>query len=130
MSLELRRREMMQDVKTDLTGWTLGRGLTTVNYYTTDELLCVSPYYDVAGGEEIEVVVFNTYANAHQCKLIGLNSNNNRNMSLTITTKPQIVALESDTVRFRVVCTLAYIDNCYIKDLTNNVFLWKGKNVK
>lgn len=131
MSLELRRREMMQDVKeTDLTGWTLGKGLTTGNYYTIDELLCVSPYYDVAGGEEIEVVVFNTFDSDHQCKLIGLDSNNKRNMSLTIDTKPQIVALESDTVRFRVVCTLAYIDNCYIKDLTNNVFLWKGKNVK
>ena len=122
---------MMQDVKeTDLTGWILGKGLTTANYYTTDELLCVSPYYDVAGGDEIEVVVFNTYDKDHPCKLIGLNSNDGRSVSLTITTKPQIVALESDTVRFHVVCMLAYIDNCYIKDLTNNVFLWKGKNVK
>ena len=131
MSLELRRREMMQDVKeTDLTGWTLGKGLTTADSYKTDELLCVSPYYDVAGGEEIELVVFNTYDNNHQCKFISLDSNNSRNISITITTKPQIVALESDTVRFHVACTLAYIDNCYIKDLTNNVFLWKGKNVK
>lgn len=121
----------MGDVKeTDLTGWTLGKGLTTANYYITDELLCVSPYYYVAGGEKIEVAVFNTYDYDHPCKFIGLNGNYERNLSLTISTKPQIVALISDTVRFRAVCTLSYIDNCYIKDLTNNVFLWKGKNVK
>lgn len=128
--LEHRRRLMeMGGTSTDLTGWTIGKGLTSGNYLTNDAELCVSPYYNVVGGQVIRVVAYDSYNNNHQCKFVETKSSNAVVKQQTMTAKPYNVTLQSATEKFRCVCTLSYIDDCYIYDVTNSVYLWKGKNV-
>lgn len=112
--------------ETDLTGWTLGKGITSANYLVNDDTLCVSPYYDIQGGDIVEIKAFNVYNNSHQCKIMEFNGNT-RVFQETMKTVPYSRTTASNATIFRCVCSLEVIDDCYIK--INNVYIWKGKNI-
>lgn len=118
---------------TDLTGWTLGKGLTSANGLTTDSLLCVSPFYPTQEGTVIKVKAFNTIDYNHLCKFISTKSQNTgttaRVAQDSITTNPYQVTIPSTALYFHLACIVADIDDCYIYDVTNSTYLWKGKNV-
>lgn len=116
-----------KEEETDLVGWTLGKGLTTANFLTDDDTLCVSPYYDIQGGDIVEVKAFNVYNAEHPCKMIELNGTT-RVFQATIKTVPYSRTTANNATRFRCVCSLDAIDDCYIT--INNLYIWKGKNVE
>lgn len=117
---------------TDLTGWIIGKSITSANYPQDDALLCTSPFYATSESVQYVVKAFAVYDVTHQCKFISspTAANGSRTQQATMTTSPYLTAIQSGANYFRAACTLADIDDCYIYDATSGLYIWKGKNVK
>ena len=131
----LRRSMMMAGrgggSETDLTGWQIGKALTSANYVQNNANTCVSPFYATSVGTQYRVHAFQTYDNNNQCKFIFTSAaaGANRVSQTTITSSTYTTTAPLGAYYFRIACMYDDIDNCYIYDVTNSVYLWKGKNV-
>ena len=118
------------EATTDLTGFTLNKGLTSGNYLTNATGLAVSPFYEVEAGTTIDFKLHNgTWESYNKAIFCRTNANAGATLQSTITTSHEQKTAPAETHYCRFAIRIADADDCYAKDVTNNKYLWKGKNV-
>lgn len=125
----LRRRDLLQAKMTeDYPGFGFGVLSTSSNKLTVPTAL--SPLIDIPSNcasltvaykfpTNTAVGIMHVFTNSVYKDQWGATSNNSRTIPITAGKFDQCI----------IMVNLDEIDNCYLKDNTNNTYLWKGKNV-
>ncbi len=113
--------------ETDLEGFTEGYRLHATQSTFKASEFTLSRYFEIIGGHTLRVrlgprsdyVYINEYNKDHQ-----ILKGHHRNAP------PTNIQLGSDTMYIRFAPHTVNLDNCYVYDLTDKKWIWRGKNVK
>lgn len=115
---------------TDTTDFLFGyrlytNGTTRAGSSSTSDI--VSRYFEVTGGHSVK------YRNGARSSYKYFSQYNSSKVYVTQETnkaQPRTITLNSRTAYVRFCAFQTELDNCYVYDNTDEVFIWKGKNVK
>ena len=132
MSLELRRREMMQASEDYLKGWTKGYRIANNGTLTPYATFIASPHIPIpAGTERIEVYQPTEYNEPRNVLCLfyadGTFQDHYFNYGLW---RVRQVNIPSGVTQVNVSFLITDVDNCYIKNFYTGEYIWKGKNVE
>lgn len=133
MSLELRRREMMQAEDNYLKGWTKGYRIANNGNLTPYATFIASPHIPIpAGTERIEVYQPTKYDEPRNvfCLFYADGTRQDYYFNYGPNWRVRQATLPSGVTEINVSFLIADVDDCYIKNVYTGEYIWKGKNVE
>lgn len=135
MSLELRRREMMQAEDNYLKGWTKGMAIGWGGKVIYDDRFICSPFLPKTGDTSIRITIhipkvaeIYTYLGVYDANFV---YEKVASTGLTTTTDKNFYSgISSNAAYYRLALPLDGIDESFIKNTLTGEFIFKGKNVE